>query len=259
MEWREEMITIDKKKEDRNGLECISSEMNSSNVPFVDNLINSLYRNKRLKKRKKIREDLKGFFESVDLPEIQVDYRKYEQPHNSKHLIVDDLANIYVDRDYLSYLKQLAEDIETKSINVREQTKFSRRRAADGHYKTPHIVGLWQDIEDDRWPIYGGERKDTEQEYFSKSTHSLTDYIDDEWDAQEKRRVYIYLHTRKIIVDSIIINRSFLKKSGCYDICTDGTYLWHESLEDFVRLYSVRPPKFFVDHILYSGQEESIN
>ena len=41
-----------------------------------------------------------------------------------------------------------------------------------------------------------------------------------------------------------------------YHVCTDGRYCWHETLEDFVLFYNVRPPQFFVDHILSQESTE---
>lgn len=261
---------------DRNNYQCITQETKISHLPVFGKMINKHRRRKRLERIKQIREGALQYFmeklNKIELnekeekhvqnslptrsdPFIPTDYSVYEIPGDKRHIVVDDAANIFVETGYVNHLKDVAENIKKNGSKLAWQTRHTRRRAENGHYKMPRIIGLWRDDqmeENDRWPFYDS-RDDTEQEYFSRMTHNLIDYIDDDWNEQEKRKVYIYLHVRKRPVNSIIINRSYLKKSGCFNICTDGTYLWHESLEDFVRLYNVRPPKFFVDHILYTG------
>lgn len=154
--------------------------------------------------------------------------------------IVTDENNVtYVDQIYLS---KLLKNIAKGESHLPNPTK------------PPKIIGLWDEI--DNWSVRSS-RLDNEQEYFSTKSHSVQSYIDDEWDESEKQLVYRYIKTHKQLVKNIIIGESYRGQSGSDRICTDGKYLWHESLEDYIQKYNVRPPLFFIEHIRRSVDESN--
>jgi hypothetical protein len=174
----------------------------------------------------------------------KVDYHVYEHTATFADIrdglvhapIVTDENNVtYVDQVYLAKLLQ--------------EIAQGESRLALSPAKVPPIIGLWDDGVTDTWAMRT-PRCDTEEEYFACKCHAMQSYIDDEWDEDEKEAVYHYLVTQKQPVRNIVIGDSYCNLAGEGRICTDGKFLWHQSLEDYVLKYNVRPPAFFVDHIL---------
>ena len=137
-------------------------------------------------------------------------------------------------------LRQMMADVSTGPYLTRWQN-------------TSQVIGLWNDELFDVWSgIIVPYRADDEEEYYSREFHSALSYIDEDWSDNERMEVWSYLK-RAERKSNIVINPEPIVLAGgriAYSLCSDDKYLWHESLEDFVLLYHVRPPSFFVDHIL---------
>lgn len=217
---------------------------------------------RRMRRIAKIRNDISKFLMSPPRRsnEKKIDYSVYERFCRKSDLtsqsapIVNTSSATYVDQ---TYINKLVSNI------AQGDSSFKRRKRG-----IPSIIGLWTD--DSEWPI-DARRIETEKEYFETKFHSVQTYIDDEWDEDEKVCVLHYLSTKKqklkgeIIVGIYtdyesrrpLLSQNYAKNYESYKLCTDGTYTWHESLEDYVALYNVRPPKFFVDHITSQIKESS--
>lgn len=175
---------------------------------------------------------------------MKIDYSAYEKQASSEEIkrgktkedIVTDENNvIYVDR---AHLDRLLHNIAKGNPSTRYAPK----------QEVPHVIGLWSD-EVEGW-VPEPKRIDTEEEYFACHFHAMSSYIDDEWSEEEQKGVWSYLNSRKIKLNNIIVGAPYWRGSGDFRICTDGKYFWHESLEDLVLKYNVRPPGFFVLYIL---------
>jgi hypothetical protein len=147
-------------------------------------------------------------------------------------IIQDMKGNIYVDQPYLAYLLKEASPSQLWNRKV----------------ITPKIIGIWQES-DLPWSLVP-HRIDEEREFFNGDRY-LESYIDEDWDPSERKLVLEYLDENKMIVHNVIYT-----VSEKYKIYTNGVYMWHESLADDIRYYSVRPPMFLVEHILF--QQETL-
>lgn len=218
----------------------------------------------------------------------KIDYSAYEEVNIGQSgrsgLYIDENADLYVNDSYVHYLLR---EIDRGESDLFNQVHHTGRMDQHGKYKMPDVIGIWLEDPFDVWR--GREcpaRLDTENEYFSEHFHSMQSYIDDNWDEEERHKIYLYLHTKKrrlgnIVVSStsypfshfvdnphVIINHDqriivpqYKKRSSSamdeqFQVCTDGKYCWHETLEDFVLFYNVRPPQFFVDYILSQENTE---
>ncbi len=126
------------------------------------------------------------------------------------------------------------------------------------------IIGLWNNGNITSPP----RRIDEEKQFFSKMYHNMQSFIDDSWNAEEKNLVLSYLNRdhelKNIIVDydpsDMLLSKTIRYKSKnqeYFAVYSDGKYSWHESLPDFISLYSVKPPEFFITHIKQRISQES--
>lgn len=81
-----------------------------------------------------------------------------------------------------------------------------------------------------------------------------SDYVDSNWDAQERAIVIRYLKAGRV-------NYSYDGWSECRlceepnggDELTDGTYNWPDGYAHYVEKHGVKPPQEFIDHVLHKG------
>lgn len=224
---------------------------------FLTSIIKNKRREKRLKRIADLREMIQETIE-FDCPsnscQDALDYSFYDrffdsdkiQEHiDAGSIISDKKDHTCVDKSYISYL---LEDISCGPSKLHCQS-----------HKIPKIIGIWSDDMVDTWGKTP-KRLDTEDQYFSTYIHSMLSYIDDTWNEDERLLVWKYLRDNRKKVDiKVIVGGSWDQSHDCikYGLCTDDKYIWHESLEDFVLLYNVRPPDFFVEHILKKIEDQA--
>ena len=198
--------------------------------------------------------------------------RDYEmnRPHQAKYVVDGETVSPRVvlrmsDQECSKILVEIQEKDEARNMTWYQDAEPSElytnradySRKVDGKYKAPHIIGLWQEKYYDEWlGDLPPERTDSEEDYFKSTFQSLQSYVDDYWTEEERKTVFRYLMRHQVKVDRLIAQTSSAPQFGHVmthpneEVETDGHYMWHESLPQFVRYYNVRPPKFFVDYIL---------
>lgn len=170
----------------------------------------------------------------------------------------DAIADVFqwpkADKNYEAYDSIVDEEYLCKLLNNIARGETPSIRVS---IKIPRVIGLWSDEPD--WGI-SPKRIDSEREYFACRYHAMASYIDEDWSEEEKTAVWQYLHDSKKETTNIHISVPFhqpgLEGYEGYRIVSDGNFNWHESLEDYILKYNVRPPQFFVDYILSKAGKE---
>lgn len=168
--------------------------------------------------------------------------------------------------------KSTPEDDEPSKL-ITEQDFYNRKK--DGKYKAPPVIGVWDSRYFDHWLGEAPPRRnDKEKDYFANHQF-IQSYLDKNWSPRVRNKIYAYL--RKVTpskqCEHIVLNQPLYDPPSPYQICqsmprsltgsnwqavcTDGTYYWSAALPFYIRCHALRPPKFFVKHILRKIKEEA--
>jgi hypothetical protein len=94
------------------------------------------------------------------------------------------------------------------------------------------LIGYWRSDDQPDWPDAG-------------------DFVDESWDAEERRLVASYLESGTVPWAAMGYSRCRLcrKLNGSAEF-TDGVFVWPEGLSHYVADHSVRLPRRVVEHVL---------